>query len=190
MRKSIGRGKRCFTDPYRLSHPSLEGNQQHSTVSPALGDYFWIQTRVPQDSSTCSTDLSMRHLRRFLRLWDTVNQPNTSKKYIGLIVFPFSLNGKACKWFGALPENSITNWTQCSNIFLKKYFFVMKIDKLNRDIGNFTQSEQQKLGKDSRSWSGVAHMMDLINKWWHIYSMEDYLLTTREALMFHVKVIW
>ncbi|RZB41214.1 hypothetical protein D0Y65_055401 [Glycine soja] len=55
----------------------------------------------------------MMHLKRFLRLCDTIKQPQVSKKYIRLVVFPFSLNGKAWKWLGAL-----LNWTQYSNAFL------------------------------------------------------------------------
>lgn len=81
---------------------------------------------------------SMMHLRWFLRLCDTIRQSSVSNEYIRLVVFSFTLTKKPWEWLGALQDNRITNWAQCSNSFLHRYFSVMKTDKLQRDIDNFT----------------------------------------------------
>jgi len=105
--------------------------------------YGFLQMIESNQFNEASHEDPMVHLRRFLRLCDTIRQPNICKKYVRLHVFPFSANGKAWDRLSVFSENIITNWTRCSSAFLKRYLSVMKTDKLQRHIGNFTQNEQE-----------------------------------------------
>lgn len=54
------------------------------------------------------------HLRKFLRLTNTVRSLANAHDYIRLYTFLFSLVAKAEDWFYDLPNRSITTWDQCS----------------------------------------------------------------------------
>lgn len=54
------------------------------------------------------------HLKKFLRLTDTMRILTNALDYIRLTSFLFSLVGKAEDWLCDLPNQSITTWDQCS----------------------------------------------------------------------------
>jgi len=68
----------------------------------------------------------MQHLRKFIKLTNTMKQNQVSTKYIRLYAFRFFFNGKACNWLCSFPENIITTWNQCTSTFLRKCISPMK----------------------------------------------------------------
>ena len=83
----------------------------------------------------------LSHLRKFLRITDTVQYQQATAEAIRLGAFPFSLTGKALDWLSSLPDDSITTWNQCAQKFLAKYYPLGKINQLKKDIANFCQYE-------------------------------------------------
>jgi len=72
----------------------------------------------------------MVHLKKFLRITNTVKNPLNDPDYIILATFPFSLEGRVEDWLSNLPRWSITSWDQCSLAFLMKLFLVEKSKQL------------------------------------------------------------
>ena len=61
------------------------------------------------------------HLQNFLEIGSTISINGVNKDVILLHLFPFSLEGKARKWFYTHQDN-INNWTNLSYVFLAKFF--------------------------------------------------------------------
>ena len=69
------------------------------------------------------------HLIRFLEYHTTIKMNGVSKDAIRLLLFPFSLNNRAQRWFTKLPPNSIHTWPEMYNLFFNKYFSPAKVLK-------------------------------------------------------------
>ncbi|KAK8923616.1 hypothetical protein KSP39_PZI019737 [Platanthera zijinensis] len=85
------------------------------------------------------------HLRSFLEICDMYKVNGASSEAIQLMLFPFSLEGKAKDWLNSLPHGSITTWEQLVDKFLNKYFPPSKTAKLIRDITTFMQNHGETL---------------------------------------------
>jgi hypothetical protein len=59
------------------------------------------------------------HLQYFLEKGTTISIKDIPKETILLHLFPFSLKGRARKWFYS---NEINTWEECSTTFLSKFF--------------------------------------------------------------------
>jgi len=69
------------------------------------------------------------HLQNFLEIGSTISINGIDKDIILLRLFPFSLEGRARKWFYTNQEN-INNWTNLSDAFLAKFFPIGKTTAL------------------------------------------------------------
>ena len=71
---------------------------------------------------------------------------------IGLQMFPLSLTGDAVVWFAELPYNSLNTWDQLRDVFLDKYYQVIK--KLNHKdkVKNFVAPPRELV---SNFWDRV-----------------------------------
>jgi len=78
------------------------------------------------------------HLQHFLELCDTFTVKNVAAGAIRLHLFPFSLLGKAKKWFYS-NKVECTSWDKCANAFLKKFFLSVKTSALQGKISSFQQ---------------------------------------------------
>lgn len=87
----------------------------------------------------------MVHIRKFLILTNIVKSFVIAPNYIRLVVFPFSLIGKAEDWLSDFLSRKTTNYDQYSLVFLKKFFPIAKFEKLIREVGNFALFEQELL---------------------------------------------
>jgi len=76
------------------------------------------------------------HLENFLEIGSTIHIDGVDKDVILLCLFPFSLEGKARKWFYTHQDN-INNWTNLSDAFLLKFFPIGKTTALRRNIVSF-----------------------------------------------------
>ena len=80
------------------------------------------------------------HLQNFLEIGSTIHINEVDKDVILLRLFPFSLEGKARKWF-YIHQDNINNWTNLSDAFLSKFFPMGKTAALR---GNIVSFQQQK----------------------------------------------
>ena len=76
------------------------------------------------------------HLQHFLELCDTIVIKDIAPESIRLRLFPFSLSGKAKKWFYKEKE-AVKTWDKCSTVFLAKFFPMGKTNALRGQILNF-----------------------------------------------------
>jgi hypothetical protein len=61
------------------------------------------------------------HLQHFLEICSTFTIQGVAQDAVRLLLFPFSLLGKAKQWFYANKE-AVSTWENCSNAFLAKFF--------------------------------------------------------------------
>ena len=76
------------------------------------------------------------HLQHILELCDTIVIKDVSPEIIRLLLFPFTLGGKAKQWFYKDKE-AVNTWAKCSTAFLAKFFPVGKTSALKERISNF-----------------------------------------------------
>ena len=88
------------------------------------------------------------HLQNFLEIGSTIHINGVDKDIILLRLFPFSLEGKARKWFYTHQDN-INNWTNLSDAFVSKFFSIGKTTVLR---GNIVSFQQQKTEAISEAW--------------------------------------
>ncbi|XP_060973864.1 uncharacterized protein LOC133039082 [Cannabis sativa] len=62
------------------------------------------------------------HLHSFLEVSDSFKIQGVSKEVLRLKLFPFSLRDRARSWLNTLPPDSVTNWNDLAEKFLRKYF--------------------------------------------------------------------
>src|SRR6185437_11620364 len=88
------------------------------------------------------------HLQNFLEVSSIINPRDTTMDNVRLRLFPFSLLGKAKKWFYTFKEEFDT-WDACANAFLVKYFPVGKTNALRNKISSFQQLQDETV---SEAW--------------------------------------
>lgn len=96
------------------------------------------------------------HLKKFVRMTDTIKYNGVSANAIRTRLFPFSLADKAMLWLSSLPDGSITSWDQLTCRFLAKFFPPSKSAKLKADITNFSQYEHESL---CEAWERFQDML-------------------------------
>jgi len=62
-----------------------------------------------------------------------------------LLLFPFSLNGKAQAWLNYLPRDSVVRWEDLMTRFLNKFFPPSKASKLRENITSFAQLDNETI---------------------------------------------
>ncbi|KAJ1440678.1 Retrotransposon gag domain [Sesbania bispinosa] len=83
------------------------------------------------------------HIRKFLRLTNTIKFNGASTNAIRLKLFPFSVTEKDNDWLNSLPRGSITTWDQLAHQILTQYFSPALSSKMMEHIATFTQYEQE-----------------------------------------------
>ncbi|KAM6596601.1 hypothetical protein CsatA_007125 [Cannabis sativa] len=86
-----------------------------------------------------------------------------------LVMIPFSLRERAKSWLISLPPNSIETWTDLATEFFFKFFPPVKSAKLQGQINNFYQLDNESLHE---SWE---RFKDLIRKCPH-HGIEKWML--------------
>ena len=84
------------------------------------------------------------HLQHFLELCDTIVIKDITPDVIRLRLFPFSLVGKAKRWFYQDKE-AVNSWAKCSTAFLAKFFPISKTNALRGKISNFQQENTESI---------------------------------------------
>ena len=62
------------------------------------------------------------HMRRFMRMADTIKLNGVRPKVIKLQLFPFSLRDVVVTWFESLPVGSVKNWEELVEAYMRIFF--------------------------------------------------------------------
>src|SRR4051794_7586715 len=103
-------------------------------IKPAL-----LNLVMREQLSGASTDDAATHLHNFVELCEMQRLKDINGDLVKLILFPFSLRGRAKEWLLSLPKNSIDSWVKCKDAFIGKYYPPAKIFSMRSDIMKFKQ---------------------------------------------------
>ncbi|XP_074282813.1 uncharacterized protein LOC141607362 [Silene latifolia] len=87
------------------------------------------------------------HLRRFKRKVSMMKNNGVSEDTLRMMLFPFSLTGKADRWLNVHPPDTFTTWDTLSKAFLEKYYPSSKTAMLRNEIHTFQQEDGESLGE-------------------------------------------
>nr|GEW22615.1 reverse transcriptase domain-containing protein [Tanacetum cinerariifolium] len=83
------------------------------------------------------------HLRFFNKFTSTFRHPEVPNTMIKLLLFPFSLEGKARIWVDKEPPRSILTWEDLVSKFINQFFPPSKTTYLYNEITNFLQKPNE-----------------------------------------------
>jgi hypothetical protein len=119
-----------------------------------------------------------------LEIYSTFTIRGVTQDVVRLLLFPFSLLGKAKQWFYS-NKVVVSTWEKCSNAFLTKFFPLGKTNALQNKISTFQQV------RDETTTEAWEHMQDYISacphhdieEWFIIQNFYHGLIhTTREHI--------
>ncbi|XP_062114415.1 uncharacterized protein LOC133825500 [Humulus lupulus] len=96
------------------------------------------------------------HLRSFLEVSDFFKLQGVSEEALRLKLFPFSLRDRARSWLNTLPPDSVTNWNDLAEKFLRKYFPPARNAKFRSEIMSFQQLEDEST---SDAWERFKELL-------------------------------
>ena len=85
------------------------------------------------------------HMRRFLRMANTVKLNGVNPDAIKLQLFPFSLRDIIASWFESLSYGSMSNWEELVEAYLSRFFPPALTSKRRGEIIAFKQKEDESL---------------------------------------------
>ncbi|KAM6580969.1 uncharacterized protein LOC115695250 [Cannabis sativa] len=101
------------------------------------------------------------HIRSFLEVSDSFKLQGVSEEALRLKLFPFSLRDRARAWLNTLSPDSVANWNDLVEKFLRKYFPPTRNAKFQSEIMSFQQLEDETT---SDAWE---RFKELLRKWPH-----------------------
>ncbi|KAF6160484.1 hypothetical protein GIB67_019253 [Kingdonia uniflora] len=108
-------------------------------------------TRVPHGEVTILEDNSWR-LQIYVYSW---HRNENEMEAMKLMLFPFSLLGKAKSWLQALRPKSITSFEMLTEAFYNKFFSLEKMETLRRVILRITQLHGESLKDYLERYKGL-----------------------------------
>ena len=87
------------------------------------------------------------HLVSFQGTCSTMKRNGVSDETIKLMLFPYSLKGKARTWLYSHPAGHFTTWSDLSKAFLSKYYPPSKTSRVRSEIQSFEQGEFESLNE-------------------------------------------
>ena len=139
--------KSFIQDKYlAVKQPAIDVNDFE--LKPAL------ITMVQQNQFTGhSTENPNEHLRRFLRIANSIKLNGVRPKVIQLQLFPFSLRDMAATWFNSLPYESVNTWEELMGAYFSKFFPQFLFSEQRREIKNSKQWEDENM---YTAWKDLA----------------------------------
>ena len=98
------------------------------------------------------------HVKTFKDICATFKFQNFLEESVNLILFPFSLQGRARAWLDSNTPRSITLWESLLTKFYSKFFPMSTVNECRKEINLFTQEKDEKF---LESWE---HFKDLLIK--------------------------
>ena len=121
-----------------VRQPTIEAN--NFELKPTL------ITMVQQHQFTRrSSEDPNEHMRRLLRLANTVKLNGVRPKVIKLQLFPFSLRDVVATWYESLPVGSVSNWEELVEVYMSIFFPHALTFERRGEIIVFKQEEDESL---------------------------------------------
>ena len=98
-----------------VRQPAIEAN--NFELKPALITMVQQHQYISHPSENLN-----EHMRRFLRMTNTVKLNGVRPEVIKLQLFPFSLRDVAAPWFESLPYGSMNNWEELVKAYMSRFF--------------------------------------------------------------------
>lgn len=96
------------------------------------------------------------HIRRFIKLTQTLKLNQVPRDVVKLILFPFSLEGATQKWLEKEPLNSITTWDDLVSKFVNQFYPSSKTTNLRNYITQFQQAYTETF---SEAWERLKGLL-------------------------------
>jgi hypothetical protein len=87
------------------------------------------------------------HLQAFVQLCHTFDEDGGTQDQMRARLFPFSLHGKALRWFHTLPVESKQDWEVWMRNFVKKIYSPTKTQSLCNKIDTFVQLPMETIAE-------------------------------------------
>ena len=85
------------------------------------------------------------HMGRFLRMENTLKLNGVRPEVIKLQLFPFSLRYVTATWFESFPYESVNNWEELVEAYMRKFFPPALTSERRGEIIVFKQGEDESL---------------------------------------------
>jgi hypothetical protein len=95
---------------------------------------------------TGKEDLNL-HLQAFVRLCQIFDEDGVTQDQMRARLFPFSLHGKALRWFHTLPAESKQDWEALMRNFMEEFYSPTKTQSLRKKIDTFVQLPMETIAE-------------------------------------------
>jgi hypothetical protein len=117
---------------------------------PDAGRPFKIKVstiRMVQHSPFTSKEDPNLHLQAFVQLCQIFDEDGVTQDQMRASLFPFSLHGKALRWFHTLPVESKQDWEALMRNFMKEFYSPTKTQSLRNKIDTFVQVPMEMIAE-------------------------------------------
>ncbi|KAI3806608.1 hypothetical protein L1987_22518 [Smallanthus sonchifolius] len=142
--------------PRRYNREAVRGIEAHfrpvitNNPSPVVipqnnqGRTFEVRTNSLQSLPKykgLATEEPYFHLEAYDSICNTIGGQGFSSDEVKLVLFQFSLEDKAKRWFYTLPSASIYTWAEMQQRFLEEFFTAQKTNDARRSLRSFQQQQ-------------------------------------------------
>jgi hypothetical protein len=90
-----------------------------------------------------ATENPYRHIQNFTTLRNMVHQEGVRDEWFKWNLFPYSLAGETKTWYSFASFEVEGNWNKLTKKFCKKFFPIIKVQHLTRQVVTFMQGEEE-----------------------------------------------
>nr|GEX56657.1 reverse transcriptase domain-containing protein [Tanacetum cinerariifolium] len=143
-----------------------EGYAEAIIVPPILAEQFelkhsLINMMTSEQFFRLEKDNPHDHVRWFNKITSTIKYKDVPNSVIKLILFPFSLEGVACRWLEKEPPHSITTWDDLVSKFINEFFPPSRTTNLRNEILNFQQKFDESFHEAWERYKDLLHQDSL-----------------------------
>ncbi|XP_021999695.1 uncharacterized protein LOC110897176 [Helianthus annuus] len=154
MQRQMGRPRVPLGAPRRHHRDAVRGIEAHfrpvitnnpsPVVIPHHPDGRTFEVRITTLQSLpkfkgLATEEPYFHLETYDSICNTIGGQGFSSDDVKLVLFQFSLEDKAKRWFHTLPSASIYTWADMQQIFLDEFYTSQKTNDARRGLRSFQQ---------------------------------------------------
>ncbi|GJR76303.1 reverse transcriptase domain-containing protein [Tanacetum coccineum] len=144
-----------------LLHAPTEGYGEAIVLPIINADHFEFKTNLLQLVQAnpfhgYERENPHAHINSFKRITSTLRFRDVPNGVIKLMMFLYSLEGKARLWYDKEPPNSILTWEDLVTKFVNQFFPPSKTTHLKNEISRFTQKFEETF---SEAWERFKEML-------------------------------
>jgi hypothetical protein len=103
--------------------------------------------RMVQHSPFTGKEDPNLYLQAFVQLCQIFDEDGVTQDQMRAMFFPFSLHGKALRWFHTLPAKSKQDWEVLMRNFMKEFYSPTKTQSLHNKIDTFVQFPMETIAE-------------------------------------------